>query len=382
MTSKPVPLSRRDFLRLTAAGLGGLAAGPLLSACTPAPSSPTATPIPPTATPTRLPTDTATPLSTPTATTKPQSTLVSSPLPEVIQFYPAVPSKVIQTHLAGVWSNKSLNPAALRKMLDASITKLTGLDEARESWAALFKPGEKILIKVNTFANSIIWTHPPLVQEVTNSLQEAGIPAENITIYDLTTQELANAHYTVNADGPGVRCTGMGQNYSASPVIVNDTHIQLANLLKSCDALINIPILKSHMMSGITFAMKNHYGSFNYPEKLHGDRMRGIAALNAIPEIRGRTRLIIGDALSANLRYANSWPYWQEDWIGDSIFMSFDPVAHDTMGLQLLARELEKSGDSSDALTGMATPYLEYAAELGLGTNDPANMEIVEQMLA
>ncbi len=382
MTSNHVPLSRRDFLRLTAAGLGGLAAGPLLNACTPAPFSPTATPIPPTATPTVLPKATATLRPTATVTSTPRPTLVSSPLPEIIKFYPTVPSKVIQTHLPGVWSNKSLNQAALRQMLDASITKLTGLNEARESWAALFKPGEKILIKVNTFANSIIWTHAPLVQEVTNSLQEAGIPAENITIFDLTTQELANAHYTVNVDGPGVRCTGMNQNYSADPVIVNDTHIQLANLLKSCDALINIPILKSHMLSGITFAMKNHYGSFNYPEKLHGDRMRGIAALNAIQEIRGRTRLIIGDSLSANLRYANSWPYWQEDWIGDSIFMSFDPVAHDTMGMQLLARELGKSGESSDALTGMSAPYLEYAAELGLGTNDPANMEVVEQTLA
>ena len=30
--------------------------------------------------------------------------------------------------------------------------------------------------------------------------------------------------------------------------------------------------------------------------------MRGVAALNALPEIKDRTRLIIGDALSANLQ--------------------------------------------------------------------------------
>jgi hypothetical protein len=382
MATNPVPFSRRDFLRISAIGLGSLAAGPLLNACTPVHSSPTDTPIPPTANPTQLPMATATPGSTATVTATPQPALVSSPLPEIIKFYPTIPSKVIQTHLSGVWSDKSLSPAALHKMLDASITKLIGLNDAREAWAALFKPGEQILIKVNTFSNSIIWTHVPLVLEVTNSLQEAGIPAENITIFDFSAHELANANYTVNVDGPGVHCTGMDQDYYAGSELVNGTHIQLANLLKSCDALINIPILKSHMLSGITFAMKNHYGSFYYPDKLHGDRMRGIAALNAIPEIRGRTRLIIGDALSANLHYANSWPYWQEDWVGDSIFMSFDPVAHDTMGLQLLSRQLEKSGDSPDALTGMATPYLEYATELGLGTNDPANMEFIEQTLA
>ncbi len=42
--------------------------------------------------------------------------------------------------------------------------------------------------------------------------------------------------------------------------------INLANVLKECDALINIPVLKSHMMAGITFAMKNHYGSFYFSE--------------------------------------------------------------------------------------------------------------------
>jgi hypothetical protein len=267
-------------------------------------------------------------------------------------------------------------------MLEASITKLTGLSDAREAWAALFRPGEKIAIKVNTFSNSLIWTHVPLVLEVTNSLQEAGIPAEQITIFDFRTLELSTAGYTVNTDNPGVRCTGMDSNYSAEPIEVLNTQIKLSNILKECDALINIPVLKSHMLAGITFAMKNHYGSFFYPGFLHSNNMRGVAALNALPEIKDRTRLIIGDALAANLRYANSYPYWQEDWVGDSIFMSFDPVAHDTVGLQLLTRELEKIGGNPASLIGMATPALEYAVELGLGTNDPANMEVIEQTLA
>ena len=264
-------------------------------------------------------------------------------------------------------------------MLDASITKLTGLNDARAAWSALFKPGERIAIKVNTFSNSLIWTHAPLVLAVTDSLQAAGIPAEGITIYDYTSTELSTAGYPVNVDAPGVRCTGMDSNYDTTPIAVMNRPIKLANILKDCDALINMPVLKSHMMAGITFAMKNHYGSFYYPDMLHSGDMTEIAALNALPEIKDRTRLIIGDALAANLRYANSWPYWQEDWIGDSIFMSFDPVAHDTIGLQLLTHALEKDGGNPASLVGMATPALQYAVELGLGTNDPANMDIIEQ---
>ncbi len=194
MTSKPSPLSRRDFLRLTAAGLGSLAAGPILSACSRNPATATAAAAPATAAPA-------------TATTA--ATLAGKPLSEIIKIFPAVHSKVIQTHHAGVWSDKTLVPGALRKMLDASITKLTGLNDARAAWAALFKPGERIAIKVNTFSNSLIWTHAPLVKEVTNSLQEAGIPAEQITIFDAQNFELTTAGYPLNPDGPGVRCTGM-----------------------------------------------------------------------------------------------------------------------------------------------------------------------------
>jgi len=386
MTTYRSRLSRRDFVRLTAIGLGGLAGGRLLSACGPAanPATPTtpASSTAPAPSPT-IPASPTTAAATSTATAASTATaVVKIPPPEIVKFFPTILSKVIQTHHSGVWSNKTLVPGALRQMLDASITKLTGLGDAREAWAALFRPGERIAIKVNTFSNSLIWTHVPLVLEVTNSLQEAGIPAEQITIFDYRTIELTTAGYPVNTDNPGVHCTGMDKNYSAEPSKVMNTQIALATILKECDALINIPVLKSHMLAGITFAMKNHYGSLYRPEFLHSYDMREVAALNALPEIKDRTRLIIGDALAANLRYANSYPYWQEDWIGDSIFMSFDPVAHDTMGLKLLTSELEKAGGNPASLIGMATPALEYAVELGLGTNDPANMEVIEQTLA
>lgn len=363
-------INRRDFLRVAGIGLGTLVGGRFLSACGQTPASP----IP------FAPSQTVA-ISASTATSLP-ATMAARSRPEVLKLFPDIPSKVIQTHHSGVWSNKTLVPNILRQILDASITKLTDLNDSREAWAALFRPNEQIAIKVNTFSNSLIWTHVPLVLEVTESLQDAGIPASQITIYDYKTVELTTAGYAINADGPGVRCIGMDSNYSQEPTEVMNKQIRLSNILKECDALINIPVLKSHMLAGITFAMKNHFGSFYYPDVLHSYSMREVAALNALPEIKDRTRLIIGDALAANLRYANSYPYWREDWIGDSIFMSFDPVAHDSMGLKLLTSELEKDGGDPASLIGMATPVLQYGVELGLGTNDPANINVIEQKLA
>ena len=62
--------------------------------------------------------------------------------------------------------------------------------------------------------------------------------------------------------------------------------------------------------------------------------------------------------------------------------MSYDPVAHDTVGLQVLTQALTDEGGNPAPLTSMATPCLVNSAELGLGTNDPANMDLQEIHLA
>jgi hypothetical protein len=311
---------------------------------------------------------------------------------DVLKFHPDAPSKVVHAHHASVWTgtpteladsaeeNALLMPEALREMLDASITELTGLDKARDAWSVLFSPDERIAIKVNAFRNGLIWTHVPLVTAVTDSLQDAGIPAEQIVVFDYYTRELEKAGFAINEDGPGVRCYGTESNYTQQGT-VKGINIELSDILLECDALINMPVLKSHMLSGISFAMKNHYGSISMPQLFHYEIGSAMAELNALSPIKDRTRLIVGDALTACLKYRGAYPYWSSDWTGDSILMSFDPVAIDTMALQMLEQLLTDEGDSPAAflaLLEMATPCLEGGAEFGLGTNDPATMDLVE----
>jgi hypothetical protein len=346
--------NRRQFLKVSAVGTVGLLAG-CRSAATPSPTE----------TPTAVP-------ATPTA-----AATVAAGQPAVLRMYPVIPSKVVHAVHQGVWDGGNLSPAALRQMLDASITRLTGLNGARQAWAALFSPGERIAVKVNTFRNSLIWTHVPLVVAVTDSLQEAGIPAENIFLFDYFTSELEKAGFTTRRDGTGVRSFGTDSDY-VSGFDAADTPVQLSRILAESDALINIPVLKSHMITGITFAMKNHFGSIQSPESLHYPAGRKMAGLNALPPIKDHTRLVIGDMLEANLRYSDSFPYWKADYTGNSILMSFDPVAHDTVGLQTLSKLLTDDGGDPAPLIGMATPCLESGSALGLGTNDPKNMELVE----
>jgi hypothetical protein len=261
-------------------------------------------------------------------------------------------------------------------MLDASIVKLTGLADANQAWGVLFDPGERIAIKVNTLDMSVVWTHLPLVMAVTERLREVGVPAEQIVIWDRTTRELEYAGYPVNWDGPGVRCYGTDGRYTGGWSLLGDG-IGLSDVLLSCDALINIPILKVHADgAGMSFALKNHYGTFDRPSEYHHDRMPGgMSELNALPPIATRRRLIIGDALQIVRRG------WSEAVQGDSIFMGFDPVALDTIGLQVIRDMLVAEGLDSRPSEALAMPWMASSAALGVGTNDPAHIELREATL-
>jgi Domain of unknown function (DUF362)/TAT (twin-arginine translocation) pathway signal sequence len=388
-------LTRRQFLKLTGAAAGAVllapacTAKPTMSPATPIPtaeptSMPSPTPAPidtaaPAPSPTPAPTNTPAPTAAPTGTVAPAAPAASRA--DIVKIYPDVPSRVVRVRHAGVWKesadggvkdNDRLSPETIRQMLDAAIVKLTGLGDAQAAWATLFAPQERIAIKVNTVLGGRLWTHVPLALAVAECLQDAGVPPEQVIIFDRYNVELMGAGYTINRGGPGVRCTGTDFKYTGGWKLM-DEDIKFSDVLLNSDALINIPVLKDHAMAGITFALKNHYGTFDSPEKYHDARTRqALAELNALPPIKERARLIVGDVLAV------ASGTWRSVMGGDSILMSFDPVAHDAFGLQLYSDLMAAKGSNSTAALKLAAPWLKNAAALGLGTHDPAHIELME----
>jgi len=358
-------LTRKEFLRLAAAGLGTLVGGPSLSACAPAP--------PPAPTP--LPSPTSPPAVAPAVASTPSVPTLRRP--DVIKIGSAGKSAVVHTHHAGVWDGKNLLPAALNQMLDASITKLTGLNDAKEAWLSLFQPNERIALKVNSITTGV--THPALVLAVADRLQSAGIPAENIFIFDRYAYELKAAGYQMNLDGPGPRCVATGYgNYTRGWKLLG-SDIQLSNVFLNCDAVINLPILKVAGQFGISFALKNHFGTFDRPYDYHTPFVRALPQLNAIPAIRDRTRLVVGDLFTVKplvdalgFRMVGT---------GDSILMSFDPVAHDAVGVQIASDVWSKQGKNPAAMLDWSGRWLRTCTDLGLGAHQPEAIQMIDVKL-
>lgn len=408
-------LSRRKFLKTTILAATGLAAGctaplpvdlpwadgtsseePLPTATPyepkvhlatpPAPPTRTLSVATPTATrvfkPTRTPTHTPTPTVTPTderrnefrnplPTSTSTSPATSTPLvaklnrADLMAHYPQVSKSVVSVvHHGGVWNGDHIQSAVVLEMLDAALTQLTGLTDALLAWKVLFDPGEVVGIKVNTISRYT--TTPEVAYAVAQRLQDAGIPPEQIVIFDRTDRELVDRGFALNAEGPGVRCRG-AKGWEQPSDVAGSTQ-RIHDVMLSCHALINIPVIKEHGTSGFTSSLKNHYGTVDQPGQLHGGNCNPyIAALNALPVIRDKTRLIVCDAL-------RTCPYdWNQMIKENLIMMSFDPVANDTLARQVLLDRQEADNRKKQYIVDRSA-YLDTAVQMGLGA-DVAHVE-------
>ena len=74
-------------------------------------------------------------------------------------------------------------------------------------------------------------------------------------------------------------------------------------LAQTCDAVINLPVLKDHGIVGVTMALKNLFGAIHNPNKYHidaGDPY--VADVNMLPPIRQKVRLTICDAITPSTK--------------------------------------------------------------------------------
>jgi len=214
----------------------------------------------------------------------------------------------------------------------------------------------------------------------------AGVPPEKIIVWDREDKHLTKSGYK-SGNHDGVLYTGVNGDWEDEPTRFHDCDGRFAKILtRRCTAIINVPILKTHVRSGITFAMKNHYGSFHNPRDAHGGRPNReahgatcdpyIAELSALDVIRKKERLIVADAL---LPVGNRGPMAQPQWTyaANAILAGTDPVAMDYVGLKMLDQgrktlglfSIEKAGGAKCVFT---------AAEKGLGVADMSKIQIVE----
>jgi uncharacterized protein (DUF362 family) len=267
-------------------------------------------------------------------------------------------------------------------LLDRAMQTLCDRDHANEAWSKLVRPGDKVGLKVNALGGRGLSSNLQLVEAICGRLQEAGIKASDIVVWDRDSDEMERAGFRIAMGGNGVQCFGTDRvDYEPELVAHGSVGSRLSRILtQRSNVLINVPVLKDHDGAGVTIALKNMYGVIHNPNKYHPNGCNPyIADLNMLPEIRNRMRLTICDATTA--QYEGGPAYKPEySWRHNALIVSQDPVALDYTGWQIVERKRAEKGLKTLEAEGRAPHYIATAADAGhqLGTNGPERITVVE----
>ena len=276
----------------------------------------------------------------------------------------------------------SVDSARLLNVLDRAIQAIYDADSPVEAWKRIARPSEVVGLKVNCLSGRGNSTSTVLVEAVCERLQQAGIPRANIVVWDRLNSDLESAGFPVSSRKDRIRYIGNdAAGYETDLSIYGSVGSLLSKTLtQTCDAVVNLPVLKDHGIVGVTMALKNLFGAIHNPNKYHltaGDPY--VADVNMLPPIRQKVRLTICDAIAPQYEGGPSYmPQWS--WPFNAILASRDPVALDFTGWQIIEQKRAEKGIEPLRNVKREPAYIATAADARhkLGTNDPTLIEKVE----
>ncbi|MGA2720871.1 MAG: DUF362 domain-containing protein [Bryobacteraceae bacterium] len=233
-----------------------------------------------------------------------------------------------------------------------------------------------------------------VVALVTQLIERGGVRGEDIMIYDVAggrnvgqpiyTRIRANSNpqfqavkFLVGTDfGEGGRM--FAEPDMENPILFSKEGVPTGYLAKQVTAakyIINMALMRPHGMAGMTLIGKNHFGSVHFPNNggwtpspLHSYVLRTLpmGSYNALVDLighrhlGGKTMLFMLDGLyTAEHNEGNvfKWASFNDHW-ASSLIMSQDPVAIDSVGLDVL-----RSEPRATQLRGTADNYLHEASQ-------------------
>lgn len=332
------------------------------------------------------------------------------------------------------WESNHTSQAAVDTMMSRAVQALSGESNDAAAWDALFrhfnkthakpdagyKPGEKIVVKVNYVGCIRIWdsrealsiedynlknadymnTSPQVIIALLKQLVNvAGVTQTDITVgdticyfpnefYNMCHEQFPNVRYMEYAGQFGRTAAKPSSVplYWSTPNAAGTTTDYVPTCYAEAEYLINLANLKSHGdFAGITLCAKNHYGSLvRKPARitgyydLHKDlpfpvpgmgHYRPLVDLMGHKHLGGKTLLYLIDGLYAGKhakeRAPRKWnnPPFNGDW-SSSLFASQDPVAIDAVGFDFLWAEWDDAPHQSGTN--------DYLVEAALADNPPS----------
>jgi uncharacterized protein (DUF362 family) len=312
------------------------------------------------------------------------------------------------------------NSGVVRYMVNSLVMAATGEPTVSAAWGSLVKPSDVVGIKVCANGAPLFSSHPAVVNAIVAGLTEAGVPPQNIVVWDREENKLKAAGF--RAKNAGYRLMWSQGNYDPKAVITSpisgkliygdllfmaklpDTlhdelrgdpvekdkkkplnmdnlsdESHLSNVLtRVVTKVINVPVLSDNVFCGLSGALFNMtIQNLDNWRRLIQDPVNGDPAIPeayADPRVADKVVFQMMDGLIA--LYAGA-P------IGDAnyaihygtLYASKDPVAIDAIALRKID---EWRTETKMEPASKVAKYLQTAFTYGLGNADLNKIEVVD----
>jgi len=280
------------------------------------------------------------------------------------------------------------------------LTHFTHTTSPVDAWHSLVTTNDIVGIKIFSPPGPLTGTRPAVVSAVVHGLLAAGLPPDQIIIWDKHASDLQAAGYFELGKKLGIGVAGAADSgYDTNTCYLPDSpvigalvwgDVEFGNTNKGVGKksfvsklvtrrltkIISVAPLINENSAGIC----GHFfslaiGSVDNTRRFEdsGDRLAvALPEIYALPSVGDKVVLNITDALLGQYQGGPA-NYLQYSTILQQIWFSRDPVALDTLGLKLLARERE----AADVLP-VPSNFEIYtnAALLQLGLSNPAQFQI------
>lgn len=235
---------------------------------------------------------------------------------------------------AAVDQEHKVYPKVVAGMIDTAVKALSGEKDAAKAWKSFIRSEETVGVKYTHCGWMRVHTEEAVIDAIVARLVDIGISTKRI-----------------HADDSGIP-------------------------LAKCTALINVPSIKVHAHTGIAAAIKNFINFSDRPNAYHLDGSQKLGELWLMPDVKGKTRLVIVDALrpyfgpGPQINPLHRWDY-------KGILVGTDPVAIDATCLRICQVKRNLFKGEEWPITPPPKSIAAADTKYRLGTSDPTKIKLI-----
>ena len=245
---------------------------------------------------------------------------------------------VLIRHPEVITEKGGVEQVLVEQMLDQAMVALLGNEKPLDNWKEILNPDDVLGIKSN------VWSHLPTPSEVESTLQkramEVGIPEDKIAISDRDVLEI--------------------------------------EVFQKATALINTRPMRTHAWSGVGSLIKNYITFVTNKPDYHDDACASLAKLWELPITKGKTRLNVLVMLTPQFHTVGPHHFDPSYvWNYNGLIVSTDPVAADSIGLQIIQQKRKLVFGEDRPLQPTAHHIALADREYGLGQSQNENIDLI-----